>query len=90
MRRLSAAIVILALVLSVTPRAWADAYEEEQAGNPWRVLAYVIHPIGVALDRLVARPLHQLMHYKLIDELTGHSKFSTTQNHTQSVGAERR
>lgn len=91
MRRISATIVIFALALSVSPGAWADEYDGEQAGNPWRVMAYLIHPFGVALDRWVARPLHQFIHqHKTIDEYTGHSKFTSTRESTQSMGEGRR
>jgi hypothetical protein len=56
---LRAAAAILALVwLSIAAlpaRADAD-YDPKRAGNPVRIAAYVVHPVGVLLDYLIFRP----------------------------------
>ena len=41
------------------PNSFADEYEDGQA-NPLRMLAYLVNPIGVALEWTIARPLHAL------------------------------
>jgi hypothetical protein len=56
---LRAAAAMLALIwLSIaTLPARADAdYDSKRAGNPVRIAAYVVHPIGVLLDYLIFRP----------------------------------
>lgn len=33
-----------------------DEYDSQQAGHPLRIAAYVLHPVGVIIDRLIFRP----------------------------------
>jgi len=52
---------LLGVVLALTVLAWsppsdADEYNPQEAGHPLRVAAYVVHPVGVALDYLIMRP----------------------------------
>jgi len=57
--RLAGAALALALVFGMAPRsATADNYDPERAGHPLRIVAYIGHPIGVALDYLIMRPAH--------------------------------
>jgi hypothetical protein len=69
-------ILGMTIVFLMASVSWADVYDESQAGQPWRIMAYLLNPVGVTLEYLVARPLHWLMHHKSIDKLTGHSKFT--------------
>ena len=60
MRRFVAIGLLLGMVILGSPRSGlADDYEDGQA-NPFRMLAYLINPIGVALEWAIARPLHAL------------------------------
>jgi hypothetical protein len=53
----AAALLALLLLAVFAPRpAAADEYDPEDAGNPVRIIAYALHPIGVAFDWLVMRP----------------------------------
>jgi len=73
MPRATLAAVIMALVLALTaPTAQADEYEADRAGHPVRILAYVLHPFGVALDYLVFRPAHWVGHQEPFKTLFGH------------------
>lgn len=76
MRRCFVAVVLSAALFTMSPLASADEYDRMQAGNPWRIIAYLIYPVGVVLDKFVARPLHKLMHQKDVDEYTGHSELT--------------
>ncbi len=49
--------LLVAAALAAAPAA-ADDYDPRKAGHPLRVIAYVLHPIGVAFDYLVFRPSH--------------------------------
>jgi hypothetical protein len=57
-----------ALLLAAMAWVWLFAaagpaaadYDPQQAGHPLRIVAYVLHPIGVALDYLIFRPAYWL------------------------------
>ncbi len=72
--RLQAALFALALGLSwtVSGVARADDYDPERAGHPLRIVAYVLHPVGVALDYLIFRPAHWLGSHEPLRTLFGH------------------
>ena len=60
MKRILAILLFMAMTGSwVGSSALADEYEDGQA-NPFRMLAYLVNPIGVALEWTIARPLHAL------------------------------
>ena len=42
-------ILASALLVSAVPAA-ADEYDPRRAGHPLRIIAYVLHPVGVAFD----------------------------------------
>jgi hypothetical protein len=45
------------LLLLVAPaRADDEEYDPRRAGNPLRIVAYILHPVGVAIDYLILRP----------------------------------
>ncbi len=70
-----AAVVAVALSLTVVaPSASADDYEADRAGHPIRIIAYVLHPVGVVLDYLIFRPAHWLGHQEPFQTLFGHEE----------------
>jgi len=68
------AVLLLGIALSglVSGAARADEYDEKRAGHPLRVVAYVLHPVGVILDRLIFRPAHWLGSHEPLRTLFGH------------------
>jgi hypothetical protein len=67
-----AALPLLAcLALAATPAA-ADEYDARRAGHPLRVVAYVLHPVGVALDYLLFRPAHWVGSQPVVRTIFGH------------------
>jgi hypothetical protein len=50
----------------------ADDYDEKSAGHPLRIIAYVLHPVGVALDYLLLRPAHWLGSHEPLKTIFGH------------------
>jgi len=54
------------------PAAHADEHDPEESGHPLRVVAYVLHPVGVIVDTLVFRPAHWLVHHEPLTTLFGH------------------
>ena len=70
-RRVLSALLGACLLLAATP-ALADEYDEDSAGHPLRIVAYVLHPVGVAIDYLVLRPAHWLVSHEPMKTLFGH------------------
>lgn len=51
---------------------WDDEdYDPTETGNPLRVVAYVLHPVGVILDTLIFRPAYWLGGKEPIKTLVG-------------------
>jgi hypothetical protein len=67
---LAAALVAAGVAWSVP--AAADEYDAKRAGHPLRIVAYVLHPIGVAFDYLLFRPAHWVGHQQPFRTLFGH------------------
>jgi len=55
-------VVFLGILLFTPQRAFAsgDEYDDSQS-HPLRVVAYVVHPVGVLLEWIAARPFHALV-----------------------------
>ena len=72
LRAVAALILSLGLLFSAAPAAMADEYDEDMAGHPLRIIAYVLHPIGVAIDYLIMRPAHWLVSQEPMKTVFGH------------------
>ena len=55
MKRLAATLGIL-ICLWGPAAALAETYQPEDAGHPVRIVAYVLHPVGWLIDRLIFFP----------------------------------
>ncbi len=64
-------ILASALLVSAVPAA-ADEYDPRRAGHPLRIIAYVLHPVGVAFDYLLFRPAHWVGHHEPLKTIFGH------------------
>jgi len=68
--------LLLALVLAIpffaATGARADEYDPERAGHPVRILAYILHPVGVAFDYLLFRPAHWVGSREPFKTIFGH------------------
>jgi len=51
-RSLLAGAAALVLLSGAAP-AGADEYDPKRAGHPLRIVAYVVHPVGVVIDYLI-------------------------------------
>jgi len=72
LHRSCAGLACAALVLALASPALADEYDARRAGHPLRVVAYVVHPIGVALDWLLFRPAHWVVSQPVLSHVFGH------------------
>jgi len=73
-RRFAAAGVLATLVAAAAPAALADDYDPDRAGHPLRIVAYVVHPIGVAFEWLVMRPAHWVVNHEPFSTIFGHEE----------------
>jgi len=71
-RSAAGVLALVALLVAASPAARADEYEADRAGHPVRILAYLLHPVGVVLDYLLLRPTHWLGHHEPFQTLFGH------------------
>ena len=55
-RRVLAAGLAAAFLAIATPAVATEEYDPEYAGHPVRIVAYVLHPLGVMFDYLIMRP----------------------------------
>ena len=58
----------VAQVASASPMA---NYDPQRAGHPLRMIAYVVHPVGVILDYVVFRPFYWLGSHEPLRTLFG-------------------
>jgi len=72
MRRALAALALLMCLGSFAGRASADEYDARRAGHPLRLAAYLLHPVGVALDWLIFRPAHYVVSQPVLSTIFGH------------------
>jgi hypothetical protein len=70
----AAAGLVLALSLGAVSPSQADEYDPKRAGHPLRIVAYVVHPIGVAVDYLFLRPMHWLGSQQPLATIFGHEE----------------
>ncbi len=75
LRRSIAALVACGVLLLAASPALADEYEPLEAGHPLRIIAYILHPVGVVLDLLIVRPAHWLVSQDGLDEFFGHEPY---------------
>lgn len=65
-----AAMAAFAMLAVASPVA-AEEYDETYSGHPLRVVAYVLHPVGVILDTLIFRPFHWVGSHEPFKTLSG-------------------
>jgi len=53
-----AAFLGLVLLGSSSVPAFAEEYDASSAGNPLRIVSYVVYPVGVIFDYLLLRPMY--------------------------------
>ena len=73
-RRVLMLVVLLPLLVAGLPAFGSsddDEYDPKETGNPLRIVAYVLHPVGVILDTLIFRPAHWLGSKEPIKTLVG-------------------
>ena len=59
-------------LLFASAPALGDAYDSDHSGHPLRIIAYVLHPVGVILDTLIFRPVHWIASLGPLEKFFGH------------------
>jgi len=67
-------LCVVSLGLAIAGPAMADEYDAKQAGHPLRIVAYVLHPVGVTLDYLLMRPAHWAVSHEPLRTFFGHTE----------------
>ncbi len=73
LRSLAAALTVVFALTTALP-ALADEYDDERSGHPLRIVAYLVHPIGVFLDYLIFRPFHWVGNHEPFSTIFGHEE----------------
>jgi hypothetical protein len=66
-----AALFGLALMAAPTT-ASAHEYDRDDSDHPLRYVAYALHPVGIALEYVVLRPIHWFVSKDPADKVFGH------------------
>lgn len=59
MKKTLALAAIVTLFLAFPKTSDAHTYDRDDDIHPLRLVAYILHPVGWALDRYVMRPIHE-------------------------------
>jgi hypothetical protein len=65
-------LAVVAVLALGAPQARADDHDPQSSGHPLRIVAYVLHPVGVVIDTLIFRPAHGVVHHEPFSTLFGH------------------
>ncbi len=71
-RKLTAALLALAFVALMAAPASAHRYNRTNDGHPMRLVAYALHPVGIALEYVIMRPVHAFVSGDDVDIWFGH------------------
>ena len=61
MKKGLALAALVALFLAVPAKSRAHSYDPDDSDYPLRYIAYVVHPVGVAIQDWVLRPIHRFV-----------------------------
>lgn len=81
MRKLAVLTLVATMGAAAPALGAVDEYDDSQA-HPLRVVAYLVHPVGYALEWVVFRPFHWMVAQDGLDEVFGHRP------HGAEVGAD--
>ncbi|GIW44164.1 MAG: hypothetical protein KatS3mg077_1446 [Candidatus Binatia bacterium] len=63
---------VLVCMTAATARANSDDDFDETQTHPLRVAAYLVHPVGFALEWVIFRPFHYIVSRPGLDKVFGH------------------
>ncbi len=66
------AALSMALVVVLASPVAADEYSSRNAGHPLRLVAYILHPVGVLIEYALIRPGHWFVSTEPMKTIFGH------------------
>lgn len=81
MRKIAVLALLVVMGMSVPAFAAMDEYDDSQS-HPLRLVAYLTHPVGYALEWALFRPFHWLVSQDGLEDVFGHRP------HGAEVGAD--
>lgn len=79
-KKLAVALAVV-LVAGLSTPTMAHRYNRNNDGNPFRLIGYIAHPIGIALEYVVMRPVHALVSQPDLDIVFGHKAYLGDNEH---------
>jgi len=70
-KKIAVAMLCLSIVAVSVP-SMANRYKRGASDNPFRIVTYVVHPVGIALEYVITRPIHWLASQPNFDVAMGH------------------
>ncbi len=65
-------LLVIGFVISAKTPSMAHEYDRGDSDNPIRIAAYLLHPVGIALEYAVTRPIHWLVSQPTLNVWFGH------------------
>ena len=65
-------LALSVLLLAAAPVRAQEPYDPQRAGHPVRVAAYILHPVGWLLDRLIFYPAWWIGGHEPLRSIVGH------------------
>lgn len=75
MRSVRFVLLVTVIIIALSSIAVADDYDPKRTAHPLRLIAYIVHPVGIAFDYLIFRPAHWVAHHKPLDVVFGHATY---------------
>ncbi len=71
-KKVSAFICALVAMTLLAAPLTAHRWERSQSDNPLQLVAWVLHPVGLAGEYVIYRPMHWLVSQSYLDIVFGH------------------
>lgn len=72
MKKTMLILLVMGFVISARTPAVAHEYDRGDSDNPVRIAAYLFHPLGIAVEYVVTRPIHWLVSRPTLNVWFGH------------------
>lgn len=71
-QRLVFALLLAVVAATALSPLMADPYRRGKSDNPFRLVSYVVHPVGILLEYAIFRPVHWVVSQPNLDIVFGH------------------
>ncbi|GAB4324262.1 MAG: hypothetical protein Kow0059_19820 [Candidatus Sumerlaeia bacterium] len=74
-KKILAGVMMAACFVLLSGVASAHDYDRDDDGHPLRIVAYLMHPVGLALEYAIVRPIHHVASQPTWNVLLGHTSY---------------